>query len=160
MSDEAPRRRKTLALSELVAGVIAPVSDRRGYILADLRAAWPEIVGPRYADCSEPDRIDWPRGDESGKPAQLRVRAEGPKSVLLQHELGQLMERLNAYLGYGAVDRIKLVQAPVSRKARPRATERRAVDEARLASAVSTIADDPLKDALKRLGRGVFGDKR
>src|SRR5436189_6028480 len=87
---------KPLPLSELVARVLAPVKGKRAYAMADLAAAWPEIVGPRYADCTYPERLDWARGAagaESG--GVLRVRADGPRSVLLQHELGQLTERVN-----------------------------------------------------------------
>jgi hypothetical protein len=151
-------RRGTRPLGELVAGVLAPVADRRGYALANLRAAWAEVVGQRYADCTEPERIDWPRGGEKGTGGVLRVRADGPRAVLLQHELGQLVERVNGFIGYSAVRGIRLVQGPVARRAR-KPGEPATVDEARLAGAVATVADEPLKAALSRLGRGVFAKR-
>jgi hypothetical protein len=151
----SPRERRiTRSLSEAVAGVVAPVSNRRGYAIANLRAAWTEIVGGRYADCTEPERIDWPRGDQRA-PGVLRVRADGPRAVLLQHELGQLVERVNGFFGYDAVGSVRLVQGPVVRQGAVPA-EQPAVDEARLADALAGVADDSLKAALSRLGRGVL----
>src|SRR5262245_34073407 len=90
------QRRGVRTLSELVAGVVAPLADRRDYAFANLAAAWAEVAGPRYADCSAPERIDWPRGKDAA--GVLRLRVDGPKAVLLQHELGQLVERVNAFL--------------------------------------------------------------
>jgi hypothetical protein len=142
-------------LSELVSGLLAPVAGRRGFALANLRAAWAEVVGPRYADCSYPERIDWPRSEEKPVAGVLRVRAEGPRAVLLQHELGQLVERVNAFYGYGAVDRVRLVQAPVPRPA-PRPRAKPVVDEARVAASIAAVDDEPLREALARLGRGIF----
>jgi hypothetical protein len=161
VSEAPPRPKKARALSELVAGVLAPVSGKRAYVLADLTAAWPEIAGPRYADCTQPDRIDWPRNTEQSARAVLRVRAEGPRAVLLQHELGQLAERVNAFLGYGAIEHIRVVQGPVARRgAKASAPAPAPADEARVAGAVADVADDPLKAALARLGRGVFAGRR
>jgi hypothetical protein len=156
-----PRPRRTRALSELVAGVLEPVSAKRSAVAASLATAWPELVGPRYADCTFPEKIDWPRGEDSGGGGVLRVRADGPRTVLLQHELGQLAERVNAYLGYGAIARIRLVQGPVPRRAAKTApSEPRAIDETRLAETVAPVSDDALRAALARLGRGVLAGRR
>jgi hypothetical protein len=155
---ESRLKKRALPLSELVAGVLAPVSGKRSYAMADLAAAWPEIVGPRYAECTYPERIDWPRGGEGGG-AVLRVRADGPRAILLQHELDQLLERVNTYFGYAALGCIRLLQGPVPR--RPVKHERPAqpVDEARLAEAVGEVGDGTLRDALARLGRGIFSSR-
>jgi hypothetical protein len=150
-----------LALSELVARVLAPVKGKRAYAMADLAAAWPEIVGPRYADCTYPERLDWVRGAaEAEGGGVLRVRADGPRSVLLQHELGQLTERVNTYFGYAAVASIRLLQGPVPRRTvRPAPAPARPVDETRLAEAVAAVGDRGLHDALLRLGRGIFSEQ-
>ena len=86
----------------------------------------------------------------------LRVRAEGPRAVLLQHELGQLVERVNAFLGYGAVGRIRLVQGTVPRRHVPLPAPAVVVDEARVANAVAGVGDEALRQALARLARGIF----
>jgi hypothetical protein len=159
MAARDPVPRGVRALTELVAGVLKPVTNRPGFALAELRAAWSEIVGARYADWTEPERIEWPRGPEKGNGAVLRVRAAGPRAVLLQHELGQLAERVNAFLGPNSIGRIKLVQGRVERLQSRNAPAQPAVDEARLTNAVSGVDDEALRAALARLGRGVLGSQ-
>jgi hypothetical protein len=159
--DSPAPARKALKLSELVTDVLAPMSAKRAFAKADLVAAWPEIVGARYADCSHPERIDWPRGAAQDGGAVLRVRADGPRALLLQHEVGQLTERVNTYFGYAAIAHIRVVQGPVPRRRpHPDVTAPAPVDEARLAQAVAAIADDGLREALARLGRGIFSGQK
>ncbi len=107
-SDERRRTRGALPLSALVGRVIGPVAKRRGFATADLIAAWPEIVGARFADCTRPDKIVWPRGEANvDMPGVLTLKVDGPRAVLVQHELGQILERVNAFLGYGAVGQVR-----------------------------------------------------
>jgi hypothetical protein len=150
-----PQRRKLSTLAEAVAGVLAPVSQRRGFAVADLAAAWPEVVGARYADCTYPEKIDWPRAADKAAGGVLRMCVEGPRAVLVQHELGQLLERVNGYLGHGTIGRIRLVQGTVPRR-KPPAPPPRAADEGKVAQAVAAVDDDALREALARLGRGIF----
>jgi hypothetical protein len=155
-------RRGAVALAELVGKVLAPVTAKRGFATADLMAAWAEIVGPRYAGCTRPERVAWPRGEPAGhKPAVLVLRVEGPRAILVQHEAGQIIERVNAFLGYAAIGQMRIVQGPVAVPAGARKPEARALrpaEENRLAAAVSDVADGDLRQALARLGRGVLAD--
>ena len=133
-SGTAKRRRGVVALSELVGRVLEPVSARRGFATAELIAAWPAIAGPAYADCTQPEKIIWPRETNDGAPAPgvLYLRVDGPRAIFVQHELGQVIERVNAFLGYGAIARARIVQGPAE------------------------VGDGELRDALDRLGRAVL----
>ena len=62
-TSDAPRRRGPIPLSELVGKIVAPVTAKRGFAAADLVAAWPDIAGSRFADCTRPEKIVWPRGE-------------------------------------------------------------------------------------------------
>ena len=151
-------------LSELVGKALAPFATRRGVAAADLAAAWPTIIGSRFADCTRPEKIVWPRGDANeGKPAVLIVRIDGPRAVLFQHETGQVVERVNAFLGYAAIGQVRIVQGPVAAAAKEvrKATPSLAPDtEAHLVVTVAKVEGEPLRAALERLGRGVLGDSR
>jgi hypothetical protein len=158
------RRRGVVRLSELLGRVVDPVIARRGFATLDLIAAWPAVVGPAFADCTQPERVLWPRGP-AAPGATLVVRVDGPRALFLQHELPQILERVNALLGHGAVARIRIAQGVVAAPTRIRPP----VDvplppaaEARLAGTVGTVASGPLRAALDRLGRGVLAgaDKR
>ena len=67
-----------------------------------------------------------------------------------------ILERVNRFLGWRAVGRLALRQAPLPR-GRTRAP-RPAIDSARaeaVAAALTAVADEPLRAALGRLGAAV-----
>jgi hypothetical protein len=161
--DRSERRRGPVRLAELVGKAIGPLAAKRGFATADLIAAWPEIAGARFADCTRPDRIAWPKGTANeGRPAVLVVRVDGPAAVLFQHEAGQIVERTSAFLGYAAIDRVRIVQGPVGKMdarspAPPAALS--GEDAAHLDTALAPVHNDALRTALGRLGRGVLANK-
>jgi hypothetical protein len=162
-SEERERRRGARPIADLVGRVLDPVTRRRGFATADLIAAWPEIAGSRFAALTRPVKIAWPRGEANeGLAGVLTLQVEGPAAILVQHELGQMLERVNDFLGYRAVAQIRLVQAPVQstkRRGRPADTVLGTAEKERLASTVAPVGDESLRAALERLGRGVFGTR-
>jgi hypothetical protein len=162
MSTKGSAPKGALPLSALLGRVLDPVSAKRGFANAELLAAWPEIVGPRYAHTTQPERIAWAHGSAAAEDGgTLTVRAEASAALYFQHEVGQVLERVNAFLGFGAVRRIKIVQKPIERAA-PRAQREprplNPVEERHLAQTVAGVDDDGLRAALERLGRGVLAD--
>jgi len=66
-----------------------------------------------------------------------------------------ICERINQFLGWRAVARIALRQAPLRRAARKAAPAGDPAAVARLAASLPDIADDDLRQALARLGAAV-----
>jgi len=161
----APQNRKgPRRIADLVARVIEPVTARRGFARAELIAVWPEIVGPIHAGCTAPEKIVWPRHTDGDDPpaGTLFIRAEGPRAVFVQHELPQIVERVNAFFGYRAVAQGRVVQGPVSTAA-PESRPAPAPDlaaERRVAADVEGIEDEGLRAALHRLGLAVLTKRR
>jgi hypothetical protein len=151
-------------LGELVGRVIDPVTRQRGFAATELLSAWSEIVGPRYADCTRPERIVWPKGEEmEGAPALLVLRVDGPRAILIQHEADQIVDRVNNFLGYGAIGRLRILQAPVRHAApapRREPAQLSPSDEMRLHQAVAKLPDGPLRTSLEELGRNVIAGER
>jgi hypothetical protein len=161
-SNRKPARNGPFTVYELAVGVLDPVIARRAGMRVDLLAAWPELVGPMHAPFSRPEKIVWPRSaadEEPFQPGMLVVACEGARAVLFQHETLEIIERVNAYFGFKAVNRIRIVQKPVP-QLRPKARLVEPVVDAeaagRIAAAVSGIADGKLRKSLEKLGRGVF----
>jgi hypothetical protein len=158
--DDKNRRRGARSIAELAARIIDPVTARRGFARSDLIAAWPEIAGPLYADCTAPEKIVWPRGEAEGqRPGVLFLKVDGPKAIFVQHQLPQIIERINAFLGHAAIGHIRIVQAPVKGKGERRRPGMMALSpeaETGLADTLSSVEDDALRAALDRLGRGVY----
>jgi hypothetical protein len=142
-------------LSRLVKGAIDPVIAKRGFGAADLIGAWDEIVGPRYASSTRPEQIKWPQ--QRGGAAVLTVGVDSGQAVYLQHELDQLLERVNGFLGYEAIAEIRLVQKNVRRAAMQPHPEMPLPEAESLAldASVADIDDDKLRSALRKLGEAV-----
>lgn len=151
-------------LADLVGKAMTPACRKRGFASVDILAAWPEIVGERYGERVQPDRLVWPRktSDDSGMtadPATLIVHTDGATALMFSHELPQIIQRINTFYGWAAVGRIKIVQRPVAVKrkdapAMPRPLTRD--EEIRLEGHVEAVADERLREALKKLGAQII----
>ena len=159
-SDKKRRSRGAVPISALVGRVINPVARKRGFAAADLIAAWADVIGAELAECTRPEKIVWPRGEANAdRPGVLTLKVEGPRAVIVQHQLEQVVERVNAFFGYAAVGHVRIVQAPLGGPRKPPAAVERPLapeDEARLRTATSGVDDPALREALDRLGRGVL----
>jgi hypothetical protein len=144
-------------LADVVAVCVADVFARQGFTSCEIVTHWDDIVGAEVAALAEPIRMQWIRSrdpDES-PPATLVLRVEGPAALEIQHMSGVIVERVNRYLGWRAVDKLSLRQAPLTRRPKP---PRPRIDEAAaaaMAAQMTDIADDGLRAALGRLGAAV-----
>lgn len=77
---------------------------RAGFPDPSLVFRWAEIAGPETAKIAQPVRCR--RGPEG---MVLTLKCEPGASVFLQHETRTLIDRLNAFLGAGAISRIRVV---------------------------------------------------
>lgn len=129
-----------------------------------LKARWREIAGEILSRRTEPVRVIKGR---AGSPGVLEVRVDGAAATLIQHQAPDLLDRVNLFLGDGAVGKLRIVQGPVRPPASgpggaPPGPARRlraplsAAQEAQLAEGLSEAPDGPLKSALERLGRAVL----
>lgn len=153
---------KPTPVGDLVGGVIDPMLRRRAGISVMLVQSWEEIAGPRLAEVTRAERIAWPRRlseDDPFRPATLVVACEAVAAMRLQHESGEMIARVNALLGFDAVDRIRIVQKPVGSAGRPAKAAPRALtaeEAAALDRSVAGIEDEALRLSLDRLGRSVL----
>ncbi|MGA8358985.1 MAG: DciA family protein, partial [Xanthobacteraceae bacterium] len=106
---------------------------------------------------SEPMRIQWTRpadGDER-EPGTLVLRVEGPAAIEIQHLGDVICERVNRFLGWRAVARLALRQAPLHHGERKAARVLDTAAATRIAETLTDIRDDDLKGALARLGAAI-----
>jgi hypothetical protein len=131
---------------------------RHGFASTEIVTHWADIVGAEIAAHAEPIKITWPRqGDvEDPEPATLVVRCEGPAILEIQHLSGVIIERINRFLGWRAIGRIALRQAPLTRRDKRIVPPPPDAEEARrIAQSMTGIADEELRAALGRLGAAV-----
>ncbi|MER8487927.1 DUF721 domain-containing protein [Mesorhizobium australicum] len=153
-------------VSDLATDILDPVLRKRAGISIGLVQSWEEIAGPRLAIHSRPEKIQWPRRlheDDPFEPAVLVIACEGMAALHLQHETGEIINRVNAFLGFRAIGRIRIVQKPISSgRARPKPALRAlsAAEKAKLSDTVGLIEDDGLRASLERLGATILGARK
>jgi hypothetical protein len=152
-----PSRSFAKPLRDLVGKAVGETFRKQGFASAELVTRWTEIVGADIAARSEPIKIQWMRpadGDER-EPGTLVLRVEGPAAIEIQHSINVICERVNQFLGWRAIARIALRQAPLRRATRKPVKTHDPAAVARLAASLPDIADDELRQALARLGAAV-----
>jgi hypothetical protein len=165
MAGKGPDR-NAVAVSDLTTRILDPVLRRRAGISVGLVQSWEDIVGTRLAQSSRPEKVQWPRrihDDDPFEPAVLVIACEGVAALHIQHETAEIISRVNAFLGFSAIGRIRIVQKPVRppearRKPAPRAIS--AEEKTRLAGTVGKIEDADLRASLERLGATILGMRK
>ncbi|MCB8837418.1 DciA family protein [Aurantimonas sp. VKM B-3413] len=149
------RRRGVRPLADVVSELMDPILRRKAGMTTGLVAAWADIAGPRLSDATRPEKLVWPpqRGEavDHFEPATLVLACEAAAALRVQHQSSELIARVNAFFGYPAVARIKLVQKPVTTHRpdkRPPLRELTADDHRRVEAMVARIEDPGLRAAL------------
>lgn len=150
--------------ARLVNAVLDPVLAKRAGLSLALVDAWPEIAGARIADCSCPLKINWPRRaheDDPFEPGVLVVAADAMAALHIQHQSGEIVSRINAFMGFQAIACVKLVQKtvtpapPPERRARPLTD----AEKGRIDALANDFDDEGLREAVRRLGRSVIAER-
>lgn len=149
----------------------AKACEKHGFHAAEIILNWPAIVGPELAAYTAPRRIRWPKapdretGDGGGgkKPAShaarnvksaLEMWVEGGRAHEIPYLKGPIIARVNTYFGYRAITDILPVSGPIrsKREALPKIKPADPQEVARVQAKLALAADDPLNEALARLG--------
>jgi hypothetical protein len=150
-----PPRSFPRSLADLLGKTLNERFAQQGFASRELVTRWADIAGAEIAAHSEPIKIQWPQavGDDAPEPATLVLRVEGPVAIEIQHLSAVIIERVNRFFGWQAINRIALRQAPLRRRNPPRPPA--GPDPARVAAIAAQlpdVADDHLREALARLG--------
>ncbi len=165
---QTPVRARTVGA--YVPGLTEKAFDKYGFPAVSLISDWGRIAGPALAAHTAPERLKWPRpvgkyadleeGCEGRPGATLVLRVDPARAFEVEYGRAQLIERINGYFGYRAVERIKIIQAPLQDDA-ARADEARTSAEpaakpparqpARRGETRIAVADPALEAALERL---------
>ncbi len=144
-------------LSELVDKPLADAFKKQGFASREIVTRWPQIVGAEIALYAEPLRMQWPRkmNESDSEPGTLVLRVEGPAAIEVQHQSGLIIERVNRFFGWQAVGNIALRQAPLTRRETRKKRQKPDPAAAQRVAETLDIADEPLRQALGRLGAAV-----
>jgi len=153
------RRGGLRAIAAEIPRIAGAALGKRGFGEAQLVTQWEAVIGAGLAEKLSPERLTFPRGERRN--GTLRLRVASAFATEAQHLEPVLIERINAFFGYGAVARLAFTQGPAltARPAPPplrplNAEEQRAID-----ARVAGVADPDLRAALARLGSAVAGSR-
>ena len=129
--------------------------QRHGFASEQLVAQWRVIVGDQVAAISRPEKIKWPRGnDASGHQSggTLVLKALAGRALELHYETPRIIERVNQFLGYGAIAALKVTpdNSPLPIPKVPRKPMKPEAAKA-WAENFKDIEDTDLKAALSKL---------
>ena len=154
-NDDAPRSGRARAAGELVGDVGGIAFKRFGFVQSAIVSRWSEIVGERYGKHSSPESIRFPTGRKSG--GALTLLVDGAHAPLLQHLSPLIIERVNRFFGYPAINRVVFRQGRLLPAAeRPARPQLRPVPK-ELGEGLRQIADPELRACLESLAGRLEG---
>ncbi|MEO0410969.1 MAG: DciA family protein [Pseudomonadota bacterium] len=158
-SSNGKRYGNATQLSNLVSKVGDRSFRRRGFVHSQIVTDWDHIVGPSLASVTAPEGLRFAPGKKRG--GSLTIRCDGGAALELEYHKELVLERVNMFFGYGAVERIAIRQGPVApRKAltkqRPPQKPLTKEQTNHLNTELKDVRDQALKDALQRLGQSVI----
>ena len=141
---------------------IRKASEKRGFSETRLLTHGAEIAGTAVAKIARPVKVGYTR---QGMGATLTLLTTGANAPMVQMQLPQIQERVNATYGYAAISRIHITQtAPTGfaegqaefHQDKPQKRPLQPQDKAALESTVSDVADEDLRTALAALGENIL----
>lgn len=157
------RMRGFEAAAGLVKDRIRNAGEHRGFAVTRLLTHWAEIVGDDLARTTRPVKIGYAR---EGLGATLTLLTRAAEAPMVQMQLPQIREKVNACYGYNAISRISLTQTAATGFAEGQAQfapapkpAPKAADPAIALKATATAAgvhDETLRAALEALAQNVL----
>ena len=145
-------------LGESLGRVVRPLVKDRPLAETQLLLDWTSIVGEELASLARPLKVRFDRPAER-LGGVLELACEGGAALELQHRAPQLIERVNAWLGYPAIARLRLKQVTRPKPAAAATPPARPARARPLPPAppLPSTGDEGLDAALARLRDAVRG---
>ncbi len=152
-----------------ISGVLLPLAKKlvgkKAFAEADVICNWTNIAGKDIASYSKPLRIDFKK-DERTKGTLYVETYGGAFALELQAKSKFLIDKVNVFFGYQAVQQLKIVQnsKQIENVAqdviKPQKILVTVEEENYIEQASSGLSSDRLKSVLQRLGRAIFNDNK
>jgi hypothetical protein len=160
---------KPRSIGSVLPALAGNLFGKRSLAFGGLLEAWEGLVGTHLASAAFPLKLVFPTGRRAE--ATLHIRVRGAAATEIQHQEPQLIQKINQFFGYGAVARLKLIQAPPkslrsgvsgsspfstlpsASASRPPVRE---ADRRKVAVALAGVEDQELKEVLARFGHALL----
>ena len=154
------------AVGSYVPKIATKAFEKYGFHTAEIMTQWSRIAGPEFAAFTKPERMRWPRvqtaagaATEQRPGATLHLLVEPARALDAEYRAQEIIERINGYFGYRAVETLRLIQSPIGNRhqtpVNDLAGRKPEPIEAPLPPIAPEIEHEPLKAALKALWTSV-----
>lgn len=148
------------AVSKMLRPLAKNLLGRYGFTEVDLLENWNDIAGD-MADYTLPKQINFKKGTRTNGELSIEVPS-GAFAVELQHREKFMLAKINAYFGYDAVSRLKIIQnaeipiQDIDNVGKSQKILVTADEENYIQSLSEGVEDSALQNRLVSLGRCVF----
>lgn len=142
------------ALARNINKLLKPYATSQGFSDVRVLSQWPAIIGHEFSQHVRP------RAVRNGV-LWLEV-ADSVWAMQVSHMQTQLIERINSYFGYAAIQRIRTEQTYFSPRAQKQAARFHVlpVHEAQAARQLADIKDATLRERLQRIGALIVAEQQ
>ncbi|MDP3371592.1 MAG: DciA family protein [Candidatus Paracaedibacteraceae bacterium] len=160
LTDSAQKRHGINRISVTTKVLLKPLMDNYGKAYVQILLDWPDIIGKHFADVTSFMQLKFPLGKKID--GVLHLRCISAAIPLLQAQSPQIIDRINRYFGYKAVVQIRFQAGLVINKKNKSCVNQIVLSEEKtseIKEITRTIKDDKLREALERLGAGIFKEE-
>ncbi len=144
-------------------GVLMPLAKKmlgkKAFAEADVICNWQDIVGENIASFSKPLKIEFKKGEKINGCLYIETLSGG-FALELQMKTKQIIEKVNTFFGYAAVQNIKILQNLQDLSLKPINNREKILvskeEESYIKNAVGKVKNECLSEALQSLGRAVI----
>ena len=140
------------SLGAVLSKVMTPLCRQQGLITADLVLEWPRVVGAELANVCQVIKISFSAGRR--QQGCLHLQTSSTMAIAITYSQATIIERVNQYYGYQAIDRIRVFHKSLS-ATKPVKKPSVAVKEPLpdiWQELLQGLSDDGLKQALENFG--------
>ena len=147
--------------------MIKKLLGKSGFTSVDILKNWTHIVGEDLAAHTLPERLDFKKNSHDNGTLYLIV-SSGALALEVQHKIPKIIEKINTYFGYHAVEHIKIIQnksyifektdiniADIKKKKLVTPDKQNYIDEI-----TSGIEDEELKNHLEMLACAILSEQK
>ncbi len=159
---EEPHSNDLESLGSIFVPIVKEIMNSEDFIEADILLNWYDVVGQELGRVIRPLKIKYDK-KESLRVLYIEVPAGG-YALEIQHREKYIIEKINAYFGYSAIQKLNISQNLNMRPKMPQKIEKEAIltekEEKYVEEITDGIKDEKLKKILIKLGKSVVLSNR
>lgn len=159
---EEPHSNDLESLGSIFVPIVKEIMNSEDFIEADILLNWYDVVGQELGRVIRPLKIKYDK-KESQRVLYVEVPVGG-YALEIQHREKYILEKINAYFGYSAIQKLNISQNLNMRPQLPPKKEKEEIltekEEKYVEEIADGIKDEKLKEILIKLGKSVVLSNR